>query len=217
MRLIPVYALAAVLLHVDSAFASRCGYRGSPMSVKSDLRNLASQQEQFHHDSARYSASLTALGFQASEGVTITTQLTGTGYVGRGTHAGISGLCMIYVGLRPATFPATATAGEPFCVFEVPQTRREPSVNSDLLLWYALLILTLWLVTKRFLAHGRGAWWARRGIALIAVLYAVWIAIPVPYECPPLPPDLTVPTVLATLAMGVFALAWLVQIRRSSS
>jgi prepilin-type N-terminal cleavage/methylation domain-containing protein len=48
-------------------------------SMKSDLRNLASAEEAFFSDSARYTANISALSFSSSTGVTAPTILTYAG------------------------------------------------------------------------------------------------------------------------------------------
>ncbi len=69
-------------------------------TMKSDLKNLATQQEVYHNTSFSFSTSLTSLGMAVSEGVTITiNEATGTGWAATAVHAGLSAEhCGLYHG-----------------------------------------------------------------------------------------------------------------------
>ena len=75
---------------------------------RSDLRNLASQEEIFYADSLRYTADFSALRFLASDGVTIIISgVSEDGWAATTTHAALLGSgCAIYFG--SATPPTTA-------------------------------------------------------------------------------------------------------------
>jgi len=60
-------------------------------TMKSDLKNLATQQEVYHNTTFTFGASLASLGMVQSEGVTITiNEATGTGWAATAAHAGFS-------------------------------------------------------------------------------------------------------------------------------
>ena len=69
-------------------------------TMKSDLKNLATQQEVYHNTTFTFSASLASLGAVGSEGVTITiNEATGTGWAATAAHAGLSAeQCGLYHG-----------------------------------------------------------------------------------------------------------------------
>jgi type II secretory pathway pseudopilin PulG len=85
-------------------------------AMRSDLRNLASQEEIFYADNFRYTADLTAIRFVASDGVTIVISgATEMGWAATTTHAALpeSG-CAIYFGdVTPPTTVGGSTPGEP--------------------------------------------------------------------------------------------------------
>jgi len=77
-------------------------------AMKSDLKNLMSQQEIYYSDHYTYTTNKTALGFQESEGVTVTIG-TGdeTGYSATATHRGTDKICAVFYGDAAAASPAT--------------------------------------------------------------------------------------------------------------
>ena len=85
-------------------------------AMKSDLRNLVSAQESFFSDSARYTTSLTNLGFKQSTGVTAPTVVTFPGaWVATNQHTQLAGSeCGIGVNTTNPTI-STAGEGEPAC------------------------------------------------------------------------------------------------------
>jgi type IV pilus assembly protein PilA len=78
-------------------------------AAKADLRNLASQQEIYYNNNYSFSSDLAAVGFTASEGVTITIgEATNLGWSASSAHAGLpSESCAIFHGNAPALSPAT--------------------------------------------------------------------------------------------------------------
>jgi len=83
-------------------------------SMKSDLKNLATQQEVYHNGNFSFSTSFTNLGFVTSEGVTVTiNEATGAGWAATASHLGLaSSQCGVYHGnATPANgSPATAVS-----------------------------------------------------------------------------------------------------------
>ena len=68
-------------------------------AMKSDLKNLASQQEIYYSDNYTYSGNLTTLEFAESSGVTVTVNAaTATGWSASTTHSGTDVTCDIYYG-----------------------------------------------------------------------------------------------------------------------
>ena len=90
-------------------------------AMKSDLKNLASQQEIYYSDHYTYTTSPTALGFVASEGVTVAGQINATtsGWSASATHAAIADDCGVYygTGTAPTLNPAAtfSAAGQIVC------------------------------------------------------------------------------------------------------
>jgi type IV pilus assembly protein PilA len=85
-------------------------------SMKSDLRNLASAEESFFSDSARYSTDLTSLNFTSSTGVTAPTITVYTGaWSATLSHTQLPGTqCGIAVNTTNPTV-TSAGEGEPAC------------------------------------------------------------------------------------------------------
>ena len=85
-------------------------------AMKSDLRNLVSAQESYFSDSAKYSTSLTQLGFKQSSGVNAPTLATFAGaWTATNSHTQLTGtVCGIGVNTTNPTV-ATAGEGEPAC------------------------------------------------------------------------------------------------------
>ena len=109
--------LAAIAIPKFSATREKAYYA----ALKSDLKNLSSQQEIYYSDHYSYTTSTTALGFVQSEGVRVA---VGTGdsdgWSATATHAGLDSSegCAIYYGTvgSPPTTPASPTApGEVAC------------------------------------------------------------------------------------------------------
>ena len=85
-------------------------------AMKSDLRNLVSAQESFFSDSAKYTTSLTQLGFKQSSGVNAPTLATFAGaWTATNSHTQLTGtVCGIGVNTTNPTV-GTAGEGEPAC------------------------------------------------------------------------------------------------------
>jgi type IV pilus assembly protein PilA len=85
-------------------------------AMKSDLRNLVSSEESFFSDSAKYTTSLTQLGFKQSTGVVAPTIATYPGaWTATNAHTQLTGtVCGIGVNTTNPTV-GTAGEGEPAC------------------------------------------------------------------------------------------------------
>jgi len=84
-------------------------------AMKSDLKNMASQQEIYYADAYTYTTSIANLGFSNSEGVNVgTITANGTGWSVSATHSGTASVCAVFYGDAAAVTPATV-AGAVTC------------------------------------------------------------------------------------------------------
>ena len=108
--------LAAIAIPKFSATREKAYFA----AMKSDLKNLASQQEIYYADSYAYTNNETNLGFVESEAVnvTITNQST-SGWAATATHDALGGTlgCAIYYGnaAAPGGFGSPTAPGEIAC------------------------------------------------------------------------------------------------------
>ncbi len=107
--------LAAIAIPKFSATREKAYFA----AMKSDLKNLASQQEIYYSDAYAYSTAVTDLAFTNSDGVTVTIAASSSGWSGTATHAalGTAEGCALYYGTATApTTPTTPTQpGEVKC------------------------------------------------------------------------------------------------------
>ena len=108
--------LAAIAIPKFSATREKAYYA----ALKSDLKNLASQQEIYYADNYSYSTKAADLGFVKSEGVTLAIgEGDSDGWNATATHSGLATTegCAIYYGNATApTKPQTPTQpGEVSC------------------------------------------------------------------------------------------------------
>ena len=108
--------LAAIAIPKFSATREKAYFA----AMKSDLKNLASQQEIYYSDTYSYSSVHTALSFTNSTGVNTTiTVNAGNCWAGASTHAALGSTegCAIYYGvITVPTSPTTPTnAGVTLC------------------------------------------------------------------------------------------------------
>jgi prepilin-type N-terminal cleavage/methylation domain-containing protein len=108
--------LAAIAIPKFSATREKAYFA----AMKSDLKNLASQQEIYYADHYSYTSTTSDLSFVASEGVTVGIASSSSGWSATATHSalGTSKGCAIYYGTATApTAPATPTQpGSVACV-----------------------------------------------------------------------------------------------------
>ena len=84
-------------------------------SIRGDLRNLATAQESYFGDYTTYTTSLTALGANESQGVTMTIgAASGSGWSATGSHTSTARTCAIYTGTAAVVAPADR-AGSVMC------------------------------------------------------------------------------------------------------
>ena len=107
--------LAAIAIPKFSATREKAYFA----AMKSDMKNLSSQQEIYYADHYAYTNSASALTFVSSEGVTVGIAATSSGWSATATHSalGSSKGCAIYYGTATApTSPATPSSpGEVKC------------------------------------------------------------------------------------------------------
>jgi type IV pilus assembly protein PilA len=109
--------LAAIAIPKFSATREKAYFA----AMKSDLKNLASQQEIYYSDNYTYTASVNELAFVNSDGVIVTIAGTSSsGWAASATHAALGSAegCAIFYGTATApTSPTTPTQpGEIACV-----------------------------------------------------------------------------------------------------
>ena len=77
--------------------------RAYAAALKSDLKNLAAQEEIYYSDNYAYTASVADLGFSSSDGVSIVLHASRTGWIAWATHAALdpSQGCALYYGDGP--------------------------------------------------------------------------------------------------------------------
>ena len=107
--------LAAIAIPKFSATREKAYFA----AMKSDLKNLASQEEIYYADNYSYTNSTVDLAFTNSEGVTVTIAASSSGWAASATHSALGAAegCAMYYGTATApTSPTTPTApGEVAC------------------------------------------------------------------------------------------------------
>jgi type IV pilus assembly protein PilA len=100
--------LAAIAIPKFSATREKAYFA----AMKSDLKNLASQEEIYYSDNYAYTLSTVDLAFTNSEGVTVAIQAGTSGWAAQATHAalGSSEGCSIYYGSGTPGPTAVGTA-----------------------------------------------------------------------------------------------------------
>jgi prepilin-type N-terminal cleavage/methylation domain-containing protein len=85
-------------------------------TLKSDLRNLSSVQEDYFYYNEVYATAMGALSFRPSAGVTLTiTEATSTGWSATATHPSSDPItCAVYYGGASPVAPAS-TEGQVYC------------------------------------------------------------------------------------------------------
>ena len=107
--------LAAIAIPKFSATREKAYFA----AMKSDLKNLASQEEIYYADNYSYTTSTVDLAFTNSEAVTVTIAASSSGWAASATHSALGAAegCAMYYGTATApTSPTTPTApGEVAC------------------------------------------------------------------------------------------------------
>lgn len=75
---------------------------------KSDLRNLAAQQEQFYYSNLAYAPTAAQVSMAATNGVNLSiTEATGSGWSATTSHANTTTRCAVFYGTAAAVAPAS--------------------------------------------------------------------------------------------------------------
>ena len=104
--------LAAIAIPKFSATREKAYFA----AMKSDLKNLASQEEIYYADAYAYTNSTTSLSFTNSEAVNVTINAGSSGWSASATHDALGGSegCSIYYGQGEAAITiGTATPANP--------------------------------------------------------------------------------------------------------
>ena len=111
VELLFVIVIIGVLAAIAIPRFGRAKSQAYITAMKSDLRNMVAGEATYFSDSARYTASLAAIGFKQSTGVNTPTIVIGTGYwTATVTHSQLAGhTCGIGIN---TTNPIVTTAGE---------------------------------------------------------------------------------------------------------
>lgn len=115
IELLIVVVIIGILAAIAIPKFSQTREKAYVSAMKSDLKNLASQQEIYYADHYVYTSNSTNLGFANSEGVTLgTITVTGVGWSATATHSGTTDTCAVFYGDAAAVSPATV-AGAVTC------------------------------------------------------------------------------------------------------
>ena len=103
--------LAAIAIPKFSATREKAYFA----AMKSDLKNLASQQEIYYADHYSYNGTAATLSFTNSEGVNVGIGASSSGWDATATHSalGTAEGCSIYYGTATPTAVGTATPSAP--------------------------------------------------------------------------------------------------------
>ncbi len=118
IELLIVVVIIGILAAIAIPKFSKTREKAYFAAMKSDLKNLATQQEIYYADNYLYTNNVTALGFVDSEAVTVAITATASGWNGASTHTGLPGKgCAIYYGnaSAPGGAATPTAAGELAC------------------------------------------------------------------------------------------------------
>ena len=103
--------LAAIAIPKFSATREKAYFA----AMKSDLKNLASQQEIYYSDTYSYTSTVASLGSVTSDGVSVVSAASTDGWSASAVHAALAGTegCAIYYGSGSAPTVGAATPGSP--------------------------------------------------------------------------------------------------------
>ena len=114
IELLIVVVIIGILAAIAVPKFSATRHKAYFAAMKSDLKNLASQQEIYYSDEYSYTNNTTSLGFVSTEGVNVTITATTDGWSGSNTHSGLAtseGCAIYYENATAPTAPVTPTAG----------------------------------------------------------------------------------------------------------
>lgn len=109
IELLIVVVIIGILASIAIPKFSATREKAFVATMKSDLKNLATQQEIYHNTAFSFGNSLALVGASVSKGVTITiNEATGQGWAATASHAGLTAEhCGLYQG------NAAAAGGDP--------------------------------------------------------------------------------------------------------
>ena len=109
IELLIVVVIVGILAAIAIPKFSAVRAKGFISTAKADLRNLASLQEVYYNDYYTFTSNLADVGFDASEGVTITIgEATNLGWSATAVHTGVpTESCSLYHGNATPVAPAT--------------------------------------------------------------------------------------------------------------
>ncbi len=107
IELLIVVVIIGILAAIAIAKFSTTREKAHLAALRGDLRNLATAQESYFGDYVTYTTSLTALGANESQGVTMTIgAANASGWSATGSHTATPRSCAIYIGTAAAVAPA---------------------------------------------------------------------------------------------------------------
>ncbi len=115
IELLIVLIIIGILAAIAIPQFSRTREKAYFAAMKSDVRNLAAQQELYYATNYQYSTSLADLGFVASEAVNITATASNAGWTAVATHQALGSDqgCAIYYGsVTPPTIGSVSPEAE---------------------------------------------------------------------------------------------------------
>ena len=118
IELLIVVVIIGILAAIAIPKFSQTREKAYIAAMKSDLKNLASQQEIYYSDFYGYTTVQTDLGFVASDAVTVTIAASNTGWAATAVHSALTNGegCAIYYGEGTTTADHGVTqAGEISC------------------------------------------------------------------------------------------------------
>ena len=109
IELLIVVVIIGILAAIAIPKFSRTREKSFIAAAKADLRNLASLQEVYYNDYYTFTSNLGDVGFDASDGITITIpEATNLGWSATAVHAGLpTESCSVYHGNAAPVAPAT--------------------------------------------------------------------------------------------------------------
>ena len=119
IELLIVVVIIGILAAIAIPKFSKTREKAYFAAMKSDLKNLASQQEIYYSDYYTYNNDANTLGFVASEAVNVAIAAGTSGWSATATHSALGGSvgCAIYYGEGQVTSAFGVTqAGEVSCV-----------------------------------------------------------------------------------------------------
>jgi prepilin-type N-terminal cleavage/methylation domain-containing protein len=117
IELLIVVVIIGILAAIAIPKFSEAREKAFVSAMKSDLKNLATQEELYYADAFEYSTDKTALEFSESKNVTVTPGGASTdGWGAQATHEGTSITCSLYYGTGgEGSAPDAAAAGVVAC------------------------------------------------------------------------------------------------------